>query len=346
MFSDLVRVLDEINGRFSEFGRFSVDVDFVNVRDVDLRSYIALRDDVIGDGFEDLALTGEDYVVRDFDFNVEVPKSVFAIDSSSLKVLETDDGLVVAYRVCVVAYDGDSSSYSVYCLGPYLCYLSEWNRVDVYNMARRLMNLPLVDVRSTPGLIKLVDRVRNAFERVVQKLVLENVFDSLILWDGSLTMGTIDTPISFMRGCMDIAFRHNNVVVGVSKRSWLRTRGGFRIVSLLSKINRPCFIDIHDHIDSSHPICGRVYVAKFDVNGPSLRVDVAVKPGIDPSKILSMIAFGIPMFNGYPEPLRLAHAYCYFTNVELLNLEAYALSRIESDYIEFTDWRNLILYPY
>ncbi|MCS7365605.1 MAG: DNA double-strand break repair nuclease NurA [archaeon GB-1867-035] len=346
MFNELIEALNKVNERLSYFSDFSVNVNHISIRNVDLRDYITLRDDEGSGDEEELTLIDDRYVIKNFSFSTSKPESVYAIDSSSLRILETDDGFVVAYRICIVNYNPSSSNYNVISLGPYLCYLSEWNKVGAYNMARELMNLPPVDIRSTPSIFKLIDRIRNSFERTIQKLILKNSINSLVLWDGSLTMGTIDTPKSFMSECIDTAFKNNNIIVGISKRSWLKTKSGFRIVSLLSRINRPCYIDIHDYIESKHPIGGRVYIAKFDINGPSLRVDIAAKPGINTDEVISMIATRIPLFNGYPEPLRLAHMYCYFTNIELLNLEAHALNKIDSESIEITDWRNVILYPY
>ncbi|MCD6513462.1 MAG: hypothetical protein J7L07_00895, partial [Candidatus Odinarchaeota archaeon] len=100
------------------------------------------------------------------------------------------------------------------------------NKLAIYNHFRKLLGLDKVGEEEVPRLFKLVDRIRNAIERMLQNAAAKIIRDGIVLWDGSLIGGTVDTPMKVVVENIAAAHSNGNSVVGVSKRSWLKTTSG------------------------------------------------------------------------------------------------------------------------
>ena len=270
---------------------------------------------------------------------------IAAVDTSSIRIGETEHGIVAAYRaVLVICKDKPR----IEKLGPYVLHLTEENKVAIYNHFRKLLGLETVDEREVPRLSKLVDRIRNAIERVMQRIAASIIKNGIVLWDGSLTGGTVDTPMRVVRKNIEVAHSNGNSVVGVSKRTWLRTVSGKRLIDLLEDVYKPCYVDIHDSIDSKYlsRYLGRVMVAKFSPYGFTFRVDVAPRPDLTPAEVLELLVSNCEMYNGYPEPLRQAHIESYLTADEILGLQSYVAQKYNLVMLKPFDVRKFILSPF
>ncbi|MCE4608611.1 MAG: hypothetical protein F7B61_06630 [Caldisphaeraceae archaeon] len=268
---------------------------------------------------------------------------IVSIDTSSLRIGETERGIVAAYRASIVFFDGEG--YSITKLGPFIVNISEGNKAYIYNYFRSLLGLEEVDERKVPMLYKVVDRVRNFIERYLQILTAGLIKNGIILWDGSLTSGTVDTPKEILVRALKRAEQSGNSVIGVSKSSYLRTINGHRLIDLLSDVYMPSYIKLNDLIRSETlmRILGDVYAVKFSPHGFTFRVDVHSR---DSEEDLKRTYSLCPMFNGYPDPLRQAHVNCYFTANEVLALQSYVIKKYNLEVLPEFDIRKFILYPF
>ena len=268
-----------------------------------------------------------------------------AVDVSSIRIGETERGIVAAYRAALVVC---GEEFKVEKLGPYALHLTEENKLAIYNHFRKLLGLDKVGEEEVPRLFKLVDRIRNAIERMLQRAAAKTIRDGIVLWDGSLIGGTVDTPMKVVVENIAAAHSNGNSVVGVSKRSWLKTTSGKRLIDLLEGIYKPCYIDVHRLIASKQlsRYLGHVYVAKFSPHGFTFRVDVAPKPGLTPVQVLEQLVSNCQMYNGYPEPLRCAHIESYLTANEILALQTYIAQKYNLTVLKPFDIRKHILSPF
>jgi hypothetical protein len=250
---------------------------------------------------------------------------IVAIDTSSAKLGETNKGILAAIRVGIFIQNGKETS--GYTYGPYVVHITDENKQFLYDYFRQDL-LGIKKAEAPYILTKMTDRIRNSIERISQIIACSMIKDGLVLWDGSLTGGTIDTPREVIENAIRNAHSNGNSVIAISKKSWLRLMTGEQLIGLLDNIPKTCFVDVHDklHADRNR-FLGRVHVAKFTVDGFSFRVDVAASPGCTNEDALSLLAGNSAFYNGYPETLRQAHIHCYFTPSEVLALQNYAISK-------------------
>lgn len=271
---------------------------------------------------------------------------ILAIDTSSFRIGETEKGIVAAYRASIAVFDGEK--YDIARLGPFIVNITEENKGYIYNYLRRLLELPEVDERKVPKIYKMVDRVRNLVERFLQVVTAGYFRNGIVLWDGSLTGDTVDTPRKVLEDALERAYKAENAVFGVSKTSRLRTLNGRRLIDLLSDVYKPAFVKVHELIreDLLGRILGEVYAVKFEPHGFTFRVDVYPRRGFDSAEELNRLYSICPIFNGYPDPLRQTHINCYFTGNEVLALQAYVVQKYGLEILPSFDPRKFILYPF
>ena len=323
---------------------------FFKPRYVELTSFIPINDEEIDkmDEWEvDETILLRDYEaeIKEFKGDVSEVIPIIAVDASSCRIGETENGVLAAYRAAMVIHSDESKVEKV---GPYILHITEENKLGIYNYFRRLLGLSSVNERRVPRISKLVDRIRNAIERIMQKIAASTIKDGIVLWDGSLTGGTVDTPKEVIERNIKTAFYSGNSVIGISKRSWLRTISGKRLINLLEDYYKACYIDIHNYIASRDlsRYLGRILVVKFSPYGFTFRVDVAPKPGLEPSHVLELLFTNCEMYNGYPNPLRQAHMESYLTANEVLALQAYIIQKYNLKVLKPLDIRKFILGPY
>jgi hypothetical protein len=269
---------------------------------------------------------------------------IVAVDTSSAKLGETNKGILAAIRVGIFIQNEKETL--GYTYGPYVIHITHDNKQLLYDYFRQeLLGIKKADAPSV--LTKMVDRIRNIIERISQTITCSMIKDGLVLWDGSLTGGTIDTPKEVIENAIKIAHSNQNSIIAISKKSWLRLVSGEQLIGLLDNIPKACFIDVHDklHADKNR-FLGRVHVAKFTVDGFSFRVDVAASPGYTNEDILSLLAGNSAFYNGYPETLRQAHIHCYFTPSEVLALQNYVINKYNLEVIRTFDIRTHLFTPF
>lgn len=313
-----------------------------------LEEFIYINDEEI-DKAEELE-KDETLVLEDLSKEIKEikPKDSFmpiiAVDTSSARLGETNKGILAAIRVGIVIQNGKEMSGDTF--GPYVVHITDENKQSLYDYFREdLLGIKKGEAPYT--LSKMMDRIRNAIERISQIITCSMIKNGLVLWDGSLTSGTIDTPYEVIKNAVQIAHSNGNSIIAISKRSWLRLITGEQLIGLLDNIPKVCFIDVHDKLHADiNRFLGRVHVAKFTVDGFSFRVDVAASPGYTNEDILSLLVGNSAFYNGYPEALRQAHIHCYFTPSEILALQNYAINKYNLEVIRTFDIRRHLFTPF
>jgi len=242
---------------------------------------------------------------------------VAAVDVSSLKIGETETGVLTAIRGAVVWRSGRGYQY-VRC-GPLAFHLG-------HSTAE-----PSPSIYFGPGSNQLfteraISRLRNTLERWIQREVCSSFADAIVLFDGSLTAGTPDNPTAHLTRILESSRQRGNVVLAFSKSTKLCAFGR-KITSLVSGAQAPCLVDVDNAVTGqfeSSPVrlVGHVYVAKLAENGFAFRLDVdrQVQQANRIEAMNRLIASDVVM-QGYPETLRLAHIFSTFTANDVIAVQ-------------------------
>jgi len=271
------------------------------------------------------------------------PVPVVAVDAASVRLGETDQGIVSAVRVAVVSQG--PPGLAIERFGPYLAHVTEQNKkVFTDFFESEVFRLP----RSypTPGLVKMTDRLRNYIERLAQRHATSGLEQGIVLWDGAIRE-TVDTPVHLVRESIGMAHGKGSSVVGISKKTTIRLETGEQVLGLLEREARSCWIDIDGLLTPSLKghFLGLVHVVKFTEDGFPFRVDVAPVSG-DTCSVLERLKASVGFYNGYPEPLRQAHINAYFTPDEILSLQTLAIDKYRMEVLPSFDIRRHILAPF
>ena len=352
-FTDIRMELKRIN---SEIEKASVKLDDAKIfrpKYAGLMQFMLFNGDSDGGSDE----TGEDETViveeqgikiNKFRTNLEGFLPIVAVDTSSKILGETEQGIVAAYRSTIVVLSDLHEKPHAFRFGPYVFHLTEENKLGIYNHFRKLLGLDKVSESEVPKLLKLADRIRNAIERMLQKAAAKIIRNGIVLWDGSLIGGTVDTPIKIVKENISLAHSNGNSVVGVSKKSRLRTTSGKKLINLLENVYEACYVDVHKIIVSRQlgRYLGHVFAVKFSPFGFTFRVDVAPRSGLTPIQALEQLVSSCKMYNGYPELLRDAHITARLTSIEVLALQAYIAREYGLTILKSFNIRKYILFPF
>ncbi len=294
-----------------------------------------------GGEFTPYALSLEDYIVEEGDDSdeltlrvlngikketvnpVDLNLNVIAIDSSGVRLGEVQDGVVGAIRATVVT-STSKNSYKIQRYGPYLIKATNQNSKDLYNNLRRVV-FGATDVVEPPSPYKIIDRARSFLEKIIQYNVVMNHSNALILFDGSLIHGTVDTPTKFVKEVLKSAENNENDIVAISKRTRLTLKRSRRsILSILENDVYPAYANVTNYIEQdTNRYLGEIYVCRFIYGGMAFRTDI---PRNTPTSHDQLIGYLSRLCSriGYPEELRLAHTYSKITQMEYIGLQSAA----------------------
>lgn len=256
---------------------------------------------------------------------------VAAIDSSSIKLAETEDGSLYAIK-CGVATAYASHTLMHFKIGPVLFYLSE-KTVHESELEERLSKLVLLD----DDLAKRLIRVR--VERAVQKEIASHFTNSIILVDGSLKASIFEERGRSIRKISESSVLRKNMLVGISKTTRLKALD--RAAAPLTKVPGPAYIEVDDIIKSLiRNIIGSNLMVKLEKgSSPILRADIVG----DISQSLGMLLGNDVVAGGYPETLRLAHHISTFTSTEVTCLRSHILNNYDVTELAAEDIRRTLL---
>jgi hypothetical protein len=254
-------------------------------------------------------------------------RQVIAIDTSTIKLGELDDGSLCALRGATVLLDKKQYKYVKY--GPLVFSIGN----NSYDALQRFAELgSITQFPGAPNVDGLLKRIRNAFERWIQLTVSSSIMNGFVLIDGSLIAGTPDNPTKELERILEIARRNRNVVIAISKKTKLRIRDQ-SITNLVEPTTEPCLFDVDREITQQFPaypvrFLGRVFVGKLAKSAFTFRIDVDRQIPIHetPKEICQLMGTDI-VDQGYPETLRLAHIMATFTAGDVLAMQAFAAAR-------------------
>ena len=254
----------------------------------------------------------------------ETDAPIVAVDVSSIKIGETDDGVLCVLRASTV-WKMDSSYFYLRC-GPIMFHITDCghNLMSQHLGFKELFPPSLLSSVS----LRILGRLRNTLERWTQRLACASLMDGIILMDGSLIAGTPDNPVKYAEKLLEAARENGNVVLAFSKATKLLIAGQ-KITNLLEQMPAPCLLDIDHEISNQFPstpvtLLGRVYVAKLALGGFTFRLDADRQVPIEGAiEAISRLSGSDVVEQGYPETLRLAHILSAFTANEVIGVQRF-----------------------
>ena len=270
---------------------------------------------------------------------------VAAVDVSSIKIGETETGVLCAIRGAIVWKE--KSRYKYLRLGPFPFHVTEENKKEICNLFRHCY-FGVSEDASAPSLISMQIRMGNLLERWLQLGISCSARDSIILWDGSLTAGTADSPVSVISRFLEIARNRLNTVLAFSKTTNLRLLG-HRLTDLAEKSEPPCLLQINGFPVPSGPVfpLGDVYVAKLTRGVCSFRLDIDKKvPRERGIEAVQKLLGSDLLIQSYPETLRLAHIFSTFTATEVIGIQRFIAQQCGLKIIARPNVRRLLFGPF
>ncbi len=272
---------------------------------------------------------------------------VAAVDTSTMKVAETSEGIIVAIRAATVLKQNRAYRYTR--VGPFIFHITEENRRQVLDTLEssylRLAQAP--SRRSAPNLLQMPTRIASLFEKWLQSTLAKTVDHGLLLFDGSLTSGTADAPTQFVRDTLSSARKRANVILAFSKVTNLRTHG--RLITDLELDREPPYLLETEGLQLKPPmlLLGDIYVARLTRGNCAFRLDIdkEVPPQIRVEAVQQLL--GNDLFaQSYPETLRLAHILCTFTANEVLAIQHFVTRNCGLRIINRPDMHRLLFGPF
>ena len=271
-------------------------------------------------------------------------RPVLAIDTSTIKLGELEDGSLCALRGAVVMLENNRYRYVRY--GPLVFSLN--NNLAIFQDFAKLGPRPLA---GEPNIDSLLKRVRNVLERWLQFNVSQSVANAFILIDGSLTAGTPDNPCRELERILVTARRTRSMVIAISKKTRLRVHNR-SITKLLEQKSEPCLLNVDEEVTDQFPpypvrFLGRVFVGKLARLGFQFRMDVDREiPMQETVEGFSQLTGTDIVDQGYPETLRMAHILSTFTASDVLAIQAFAVAQFGVQLIPKIALRRSLFGPF
>jgi hypothetical protein len=272
--------------------------------------------------------------------------TVAAVDTSTIKIGETSTGIIVAIRGATVWKQNHKYRYTR--LGPLIFHITEDNKNTVYNnLEKAYFNYSYSSHQASPPIMQMPTRLASLLERWLQTMLTKNFHNSLILFDGSLTSGTFDTPTQRMREILYAARRSQNTVLAFSKATSLRING-YLITDRLPEHDGPYLLETSG-LQFKPPTVpnGDVYVARLNKSNMAFRLDIDHQiPLVDRMEAVEKLLGNDVMQQSYPETLRLAHILCTFTANEVLAMQHFTTRKHGIQIVNRPDMHKLLFGPF
>jgi hypothetical protein len=272
---------------------------------------------------------------------------VAAVDTSSIKIGETAMGILIAVRGAAVWKQ--KRKYQYMRLGPFIFHVTEENKREVYTALERTYSalFYMQNRQTSPNLLQMPTRMANLLERWLQTVTAKTMSGGLILFDGSLTSGTPDTPVQTMREILETARKGKNTVLAFSKMTNLRFNG--RPITDILLGHAPPYLLETMNLKLKPPLVllGEVYVARLAKRNYAFRLDIDKElPFEERIGAVEKLLGNDFLSQGYPETLRLAHILCTFTANEVLAMQHFLTHRHGVKIINRPDMHRLLFGPF
>jgi hypothetical protein len=243
---------------------------------------------------------------------------IAAIDTSTIKIGETTTGIIIAVRGATTWKQNVAYKYTR--LGPFIFHITEDNKNQLYNTLEHAYFSTTYGSchQATPNIMQMPTRLASLLERWLQTMLAKTVQNGVLLFDGSLTAGTPETPTQRLREILTHARRNQSTVLAFSKATTLRANG-LLITEQLPKYDSPYLLET-DGLHSKPPmmLLGDVYVARLNKANLAFRMDIDKEIPIEQRIDAIQKLLGNDLYTqSYPETLRLSHILCTFTANEV-----------------------------
>ena len=276
---------------------------------------------------------------------VPTTRPIAAIDTSTIKLGELEDGILCALRGAVVTLEAKNYRYLRY--GPFVFSLGYNGPVA----SKSLENLGIPPFSGEPNIDGVLKRIRNILERWLQFSVSSSLKEAFVLIDGSLTAGTPDNPSRDLEHVLEVARRAGSVMIAISKKTKLRIRNE-SLTNLLENESDPCLVDVDEEVTEQFPpypvrFLGRVFVAKLAKCGFPFRIDIDRRiPSTTAVSEFAQLAGTDIVDQGYPETLRIAHILSTFTATDVLAMQAFAEAEFGLEMMPQLSLRHSLFGPF
>ena len=271
-------------------------------------------------------------------------KPVVAVDVSSIRIGETETGILCAIRGAIVWKE--KNRYKYQRIGPFPFHITEQNKKEIHKLFTN--NLEITGDERTPNIANIQSRMGSLLERWLQLGISCSAYGTIILWDGSMTAGMADSPTDEMSRLLEIARNRLSTVLAFSKSTTLRF-SGHKLTDYAGKAEPPCLIQINGFPISSGPVLllGNVYVAKLTPGVCSFRLDIDRKiPREHAIEAVQSLLGSDLLIQSYPETLRLAHIYSTFTATEVVGIQRFIAQQYGLKIVTRPNVRRLLFGPF
>ena len=273
--------------------------------------------------------------------------TVAAVDTSSMKIGETDTGMLIAVRGATIWRQ--RKQYRYVRIGPFIFHTTDENKRELYT-ALQTAYFNFAHERAFTGMLNLMQmpmRIASLLEKWLQASLARTMTNSLVLFDGSLTAGTSDAPTQQMKQLLATARNRNNAVLAFSKMTNLRTNG-YLITDALPPHKPPCMLET-DGLRQRPPmmLLGDVYVARLTGGSCAFRLDIDKEMSLSERvEAVERLLGNDLLQQSYPETLRLAHILCTFTANEVIAMQHFITRQHRLRIVNRPDMHRLLFGPF
>jgi len=280
---------------------------------------------------------------------------VIAVDVSSIRLGETDTGILLALRAATV-WKQKGTAYRFLRFGPFPIHITDQNQHDILSLFHEhnpvlsaQKNSLLHQLTTAPDLNQTQTRITALLEKWLQTQIAAQAQHSIILLDGNLTTATNDPPNALTR-LLETARNNHNTVLAMTKITRLRLNG-HNITSLANNCPKPYLLQLDGYQTTSAYTnirqLGAIYVAKLNRSPYTFRLDIdANLPSPQAVESVEHLIGNDLITDGYPETLRLAHIYSTFTANEVIGIQRFLAQAYGIKIVQRPNIRRLLFGPY
>jgi len=268
---------------------------------------------------------------------------IAAVDTSTIKIGDTATGMIVAIRGAITWRQNCCYRYTR--LGPFIFHLTEENKNSVYNtLEHAYFSTTCHNTHQpSPNIMQMPSRLASLLERWLQTMLAKTVRQGILLLDGSLISGTIDTPAQRIKEILSHARRNSTTVLAFSKATTLRANG-ILITEQLPNSEPPYLLETTG-LRFKPPIImlGDVYVARLNKSKLAFRLDIDKETCAEQRIDAIQKLLGNDLYSqSYPETLRLSHILCTFTANEVIAIKHFIARKHGIQIINRPDMHKLL----
>ena len=272
---------------------------------------------------------------------------VAAVDTSTIKIGETQTGIIVAVRGATTWKQNGAYKYTR--LGPFIFHITEENKNQLCNKLEQAYFSTSYGSshQSAPNIMQMPTRLASLLERWLQTMLAKTVNHGILLFDGSLTAGTPETPAQRLREILGYARKNQSTVLAFSKATTLRANG-LLITEQLPNRDPPYLLETTGlHSKPPMMLLGDVYVARLNKANLAFRLDIDRETPTERRLDAIQRLLGNDLYTqSYPETLRLSHILCTFTANEVLAIKHFITRKHGIQIVNRPDMHRLLFGSY